>query len=373
MGSEAEKSVLRRKANVRDSATGPTAMDTTKALRFAMAKAGDEVLDIAVGVREVTQSKLLPDDLDDGLPDGPMIVKLCDDLDGVGVAIACVQSFSAVIEASTIGSVLSGEAAARKPTRTDAALFGTFLDAVLGRFGQYAQQCVDSPPVDGFRTGGALEDVRAAQLILADDTLRRYQITVDFGLGAKVGKLVLFVPDQRKKAPAAVKSAEDWSDALEKAVMGTTAQLRANLCSMKLPYSQIAELKTGDLVPLTKARLDGVSMVGSTGRQVLTAKLGRSGPVRAVRLNLLGQDEEQALTLENLATQAAGDMEGMPVAIPPEPSIVDAAPIDMPLGPELAANGVPDIDLVPATGPDAGAVLGAIDPIQMPEDDALPG
>ena len=365
MSSTAEQSVLRRKAHVRESAVGPSAMDTTKALRFAMAKAADEVLDVAVGVRDVAQSTLLPDDLDDGLPDGAMILKLGDDLDGIGVAFACLQSFSAVIEASTIGSVLTTEASPRKPTRTDAALFATFLDAVLERFGHYAGLCVDRPPVDGFRSAGVLEDLRAAQLALADETLRRYQITVDFGLGAKVGTLILCVPNQRKQAPAAVKTAQEWSEALEQAVMGTTAQLQANLCTLRLPYSDIAQLKPGDLLPLTKARLDGVSMVGSTGQKALTAKLGRSGPLRAVRLNLAGDDVQQTLTLENLATQASAEMQAMPVAIP-------AAPLDISASAEPGLGDLPDIDLAPTPG-DPGAVLGAIEPMQLPEEDALMG
>ena len=126
MSSQADQSILRRKASARQSASGPTAMDIPKAMRFAMAKAGDLILQAPVGVRDVEEDTLLPDDIDTGLPDTPLLLRLEDDTGCVGLAVACVQTVGAVIEVVAEGDDLFGhDLELGAQTRQRGALVGT--------------------------------------------------------------------------------------------------------------------------------------------------------------------------------------------------------------------------------------------------------
>ena len=379
MTSEADRSALRRKTSAHKSAAAPTAMDTAKAVRFSMARAGDLVLDVALGVRDVVEDTLLPDELPDGLPESPLFLQMKDELTGIGAAIICPQAIGAVIEAQTIGTILPMEADNRKPTRTDAALVSAFLDQFLRGFGELAHACHERPPVDGFQTAGALEDARATQMVLHDETLRRYKITVDFGLGAKVGTIILIFPHERRKTPMAVKNAQDWSESLEKAVMGTSARLQAVLCTMTVPLADITALSVGDLLPLKGASLTGVSMIGSSGKQVLRAQLGRSGPVRAVRLRMSDEEDSAPVGLEALAARVASDM-GAVRSLPPTTGAElgeTLGAIDLnaePMGQDAQmAPSLGDIEMETAMPGEGGATLGAIEPIQIPESEVIQG
>ncbi|KMW57136.1 Flagellar motor switch protein [Candidatus Rhodobacter oscarellae] len=360
-------------------------MDTAKAMRFAMAKAGDNVLETPVGVREVSEGTLLPDDLPEGLPDNPLLVRIEDELGNNGVAICCQQTVGAVIEASTMGTVLPVEAPERAPTRTDAALVGAFLDSFLVKFGEFAETCEERPPVEGFHTEERLDDPRAAQMVLPDATHRRYRVTLDFGLGAKVGQMILIFPNSRKEIPSAVKSAEEWSASLEKAVMGTSARIDAVICRTKVSLAEVTNWSPGDVVPLEGAALNNLMLYGASGKKVTRAKMGRAGPFRAVRV-IMGADADnlsEPSALDALAISAAQDMglAALPPAAPPPPAPLGAAeppplggidlPGDIDTGPSLGGIDLPGGD-PPALGgidlpTDAGAEPPALGGIDLPD------
>ncbi|MCG6902320.1 MAG: FliM/FliN family flagellar motor switch protein [Rhodobacter sp.] len=286
MRDEAAPSVLRRMAGSRAEAAGPGEMTAAKALRNAFARAGDEVLATIVDVHDVAETSILPDALGNDLPESALFLRLEGPGLAVGLVVACPQVVAAVIEAQTMGAVLNTAAVNRKPTRTDAVLVGGFLGKVLGAFGVMAQGCVPRPPVDGYRCGAGLADARAAQMFLADVAHRSFRIGLDFANGAKTGTLSLNFPVDRGSGALPGQSAENWHATLENAVMGTAARIEAVLCRIKLPLADVAALTVGDCLPLSGATLDGVLLVGSNGSPVMRARLGRSGSVRAVRLDL---------------------------------------------------------------------------------------
>lgn len=286
MRDEAETPVLRRMAGLRSEAAGLAEMTAAKALRNAMAKAGDDVLGTVVGVRDVIQDTLLPETLAEGLPDRALIMRLNGPGVAAGLAVACPQVVAAVIEAQTMGRVLAATAADRRPTPTDAVLVAGFLDAALLGFATLARRCASPPPVAGYTRGPTLADARAAQMLLAVAAHCCFRVELDFGDGAKTGKLVLVYPSGGVAGSAGQEGRDLWQATLKNAVMGTAARMEAVLCRLRLPLADVAQLAVGDSLTLAGVSLDGVSLVGADGATVLTARLGRSGPVRAVRLHL---------------------------------------------------------------------------------------
>ncbi|MCP3971618.1 MAG: FliM/FliN family flagellar motor switch protein [Rhodobacteraceae bacterium] len=349
MADSAAMSVLQRMAAPKGVVTGLSEMTPARALRHALARAGDEVLGTAVGLREMAEGTMVPDDIAEGLPE-PALFLLLEGADGArGVAIACAQVVGAVIEAQTIGQVLQTAAAERCPTRTDAALVGSFLDPALGLFGALLTGCAAPPPVDGFTCGAALTDARAVQMVLADAAHLRFRMEIDFALGAKTGKLQLVLPAERTASPAARKSAENWQGTLEKAVLGTSARLEAVLCRLRLPLAEITRFQVGDTLPLDGAGLDDVSLEGPVGATLIKARLGRSGPVRAVRLMLGGPPPAAPVMQQGAIASAAAPVPGpmdlesgldaAPMGL--EPGMLDVAPLEV--APLAAMDlGLPD-------------------------------
>lgn len=286
MGDEAAIPVLRRKAGGGRATPRAPSMTPEKALRAAAARAGDAALSVPVSLRGLTMATDAPEVLVDGLPD-PALYVLLDGPDGqTALAVACPQVVAAVIEAQTLGHVLPGEAATRRPTGTDAAMLADFLDRVLASFAATAGACPDLPPLAGYRHGRVLADARAGAMALADLPHRRITAELDFGLGAKTGTLVLAYPAERPSGSSRGSEQALWRATLHRAVMGTEARLEAVLCHLQRPLADLAALSVGDMVPLGHAALTGVSLRGPDGRKVVTGKLGRSGPMRAVRVQL---------------------------------------------------------------------------------------
>lgn len=378
MTADAAPSVLRRKTRTSPAAVGPSAMDVPKAIRIALARAGDVVLDAPVSVRGVAIDGLLPERLGQDGVENPLLMRLKDGQSATGLLVICSQTLAAVIEASTLGTVFAGEAPVRKPTKTDAALIRGFADAFLGHFGALSEEIAHPPPVAGYTTVAPFEDMRAAQMTLADAAHKRFRITVDFGLGAKVGQIDLVLPTHRDPVQTEADAEADWSDALERTVLATSAEIEAVLGRIALPLEHVAALKPGDVIPLPEISVDDVSLIAPTGKRVAGARLGRAGAARAVRIRLVEPEGSPPLPgLDPLGMDAAADHGGPgPLSLPP--ALTDgAADLALPnAGMDLHATQPEPLSLDPAPMalaaseidfPQAGAA--AIDPNAL----ALPG
>jgi flagellar motor switch protein FliM len=386
MTAEAAHSALRRKARASQASVAPTAMDAKKAVRVAMSRAGEAVLDVAVGVRQIVIDPVMPDMLSEAQIENALLMRVEDKNGAHGLVMLCPQVVGAIIEASTLGTVFPIEAEIRPPTDTDAVLSRGFLDYFFKIFGILVEEIPHPPPVAGYVMDQVYVDLRTAQMALADAAHKRYTITLDFGLGAKVGHAVLVLPAQREAPPEQVADSDSWGDALEKAVMGTQAHLEARLGAVRLSLAEVTALKVGDVLPLKDSSVNSVSLIGPTGQRVSGARLGRAGPMRAVRVRLV--EEEDGAPQHDMAAmgEMGGEMPALgampapaaPLSLPPaDDGFGDgdfgAAPLDGDMGAPLdgmAMDAAPlDLDI----GGDAGGMLGAIEPIQVPADEANPG
>ncbi len=297
----AEKSVLRRMVGARvKPAVSSNAMTPMKALRSALVRAGEDKLAVPMGLIEMTETRTGIDEVTKELPDPSLILRLNGPAGAVGLAIVCPQVTAAVIEAKTVGRVVEGAAQDRKATRTDARLVSGFLDYLLGKFAGLAEGCEDIPAVAGFTTGVALAEARVAVMALADEKHVRYQMQVDFAGGAKTGQLFLIFPAEAVSAVKVDKVQEAWRGTMEKAVLGANSRLEAILCRMRLPLSELTALRPGDLLHLKDASLDNVSVQATDQSKIITAQLGRSGPVRAIRVYLTGDPPKRSAPPEDM-------------------------------------------------------------------------
>lgn len=349
MSSEADQKVLRKKAGASPAAVGPTAMDVQKAMRFAAAKSGDSVLSVPVGVRAVSDSLLMPDDLEEGLPPDAMLLRLNDEGGSIGMAAIGLQAVAAVIEASTLGTVLAGETAERPPTRTDAMLVSAYLDAFLAGFGMIIAEVQRPPPVAGYRCTDPFADLRAAQLVLADAAHIRYDITFDFGLGAKVAPIVIVLPKERAAAAQAMPE-DEWTEALEKVVLSSAAEIQAILGRITLPLEQASNLTIGDVIPLEELSLDRVHLLDMTGKRAALGRLGRAGQNRAVRVNLVEEEEADGGAAPPMLQEFAA----------PQP-LPEPEPMGMPMAEPMALEA-------PMEAPQDA--LGMIEPMSIPASEA---
>lgn len=286
MADEAAIPVLRRKAGRARAAPEAPAMTPEKAMRTAVARAGDAALGVPVSMRALALGEGYPEKLAEDWPE-PALFALLQGADGRrALAVACPQAVAAAVEAQTMGQVLPGEAAERRPTRIDAAMLEGFLDALLGVFGDMAEGCEGLPGVAGYRCDRPVADARAGAMALEDVPHVSAAAELDFGLGAKAGRLALVFPARAAGRERGAPDGAMWRDRMQRSVLGSEARLQAVLCRMQRPLSAVTGLAVGDVVPLGAATLDGVALSGPGGRTVIRGRLGRSGAMRAVRVRI---------------------------------------------------------------------------------------
>ena len=217
---------------------------------------------------------------------------------GVGLLAVAPAVLQGMIEMLTMGRVAAaGADSPRKPTRTDAAMVAPWIDAALGDLETALAQEADIVWAGGWRYASYLDDPRPLGLMLEDTAYRVLRAEVDLSRGARQGNLLLILPAEgRGRLPAhvtATPQADDgllqraFSDALAEEVQSAECQLTAVLARVALPLSRIADLASGDLMPLPLAALDRISLEGVDGRRLAEGKLGQNRGMRAIKLTAL--------------------------------------------------------------------------------------
>lgn len=219
-----------------------------KALRLALAKAGQSVLRQVVdgsGVEDLTVSL---SKLDAALPEGGLYVLLHGPSEARGLLCLDRTVVGAITEGLTTGRISEAAPPDRAPTQTDCLLCQRFLVTLLTVF---AARLVGHPAAEwasGFVPEDPVDDLRRLPVLLDDELYRVMSITTDFAGGRRSGQITLVLPaagrlsNKPPEPPNTRDSAGDaaWTEAMAQALMPAEVTLEAVLYRITLPLSVIS-------------------------------------------------------------------------------------------------------------------------------------
>lgn len=283
--------LIRRKIDRGMAAQIEGAPGADRGWRLAMARAARDAMGLDLEVRQMSVLRHSLAELLDLPPDRALIALLDGPASGLGLIMLSPPVMSALIEMQTLGRVSDHPAAARKPTRTDAAMVAGVIDRALAGLEDALAEEADLVWAGGFRYASFLEDARPLGLLLEEETYRVMVAEVALAGGAKIGNVILALPaDGRGERPAAMPGTPDeaamhqFSAALGAQVMEADCTLQAVIARVTLPIRQVMALAVGDLLPMAHAALDAVAVETTAGRRISTAKLGQNRGMRAVKI-----------------------------------------------------------------------------------------
>ncbi|MBN8291630.1 FliM/FliN family flagellar motor switch protein [Rhodobacter sp. NTK016B] len=192
------------------------------------------------------------------------------------------QGFATVIEAMTIGRLGVAKPGIRRPTSTDSALLAEILDAALKGLGP-------EDPVTGFRCARPVPDHRLLPVLLDEIDYDLVALTAVLISGDVTRPLRLMLalpplPEDPVDPSDTDTPAPSWTEAIEDAVMGASADLRAELGRLRLPLADVLALASGRALTLPLSNLEEVNLVALDGVTHAIGRLGQTRGMRAVRL-----------------------------------------------------------------------------------------
>lgn len=286
--------VIRRKIAAQKAILAEGGPGADRSWRLALARAARDKLTLPLEVQALSLDRRSLAELLELPPDRALIAVLQGPADGLGLLVLSPPVLAAMIEVQTLGKVGNGALAARKPTRTDAAMVAEVLDAALENLEILLAQEADLIWAGGFRYASFLDDPRPLGLLLEDVGYRVLTAEVSLGLGARSGAVLLVLPaDGRGAQPVAQvalaeaepQSGPAFAQALAEQVEEAGCVLDAVLSRVSLPLNRVLDLKIGELVTLTRAGIDRISFEGLDGRALAEGKLGQHRGMRAIRLS----------------------------------------------------------------------------------------
>ncbi len=261
---------------------------------------------VAQGRSRASRTGTLAELLD--LVDPLGFVGLLTSADGApGLVMIDPTGAAALIEAMTIGTLARQPPAPRRPTRTDAALLGDLVDAVLTELDANPDPADDLAP--GYCFERRVDDLRLLGVMLED---------VDFTLGvlgfdlhadttSRAGEFIVALPqpalsfaplEPELPAPSVLDLPDTrWQTALENAVHGAPAELGAALGRVTLPLSEVMALGIGSQLLMPLSLLEEVQLETLDRRTLGHGRLGQFRGQRALRLTALafGSEDQGAL------------------------------------------------------------------------------
>ena len=278
-------SVVRLKRGGAEGAPDQAAVERVVAL--SLARAGQDELGMPMRMSRLRQERRVLAEVVETLPE-PALILVLDDKAGEGLATAVIDAglMAGMVEALTTGTVTAGEGAARRATRTDAALLAPVIDCMMSALEAAAGEAGLVALARGFRFASVAEGGRALSLLLEDGVYRLLAVDVDLAMGARQGQLWLALPEARPSVmPQVADSASlRFRADLQAQVEGAQVRLEAVLHRLTLSLGQVMALQVGQPLALPRADVARIAVEGLDGRPVATARLGRHGGMRALRL-----------------------------------------------------------------------------------------
>ncbi len=285
MASQGNHSIIHRKAQGGRLDFDARVMSPAKALRLALAKSADRLLDLVLTVTTVEQISLAQGKLRDVAgSDGLLIV-----LDGAagarGAAKFDMQFLAGLIEMQTTGFVKAAEAEPRPVTITDAAMVAPMLNAVMQGFDAELSEAWAEHRAPGFRFGDMVEDGRALALLLDAPEYDMFQLNVDLAEGAKAGRLTLILPVQPTIEEAVQGPGAQTGDmrSIRDHALEAPVTMDAIMARIKMPLNEICQLEGGDLLTVPAECLSKTELVAAGNHVVSEVLLGQMNGFRAVR------------------------------------------------------------------------------------------
>lgn len=322
MGSQDQHSVIQRKARAARDVFETREMSPAKALRLSLAREADALFDLALTVATVEQMRLPLADIGSVLDDDGLLVLLDGAGGGPGALRLDPAFLSALIEVQTIGSVQTGRARPRAPTRTDAAMVAPLIDAVLAGMDRQFTGAHETHPPLGLAFGDMVETLRALSLVLVGPDFDLLRLTVDIGPGIKTGKLDLLLPHRppsRAAAPDTDARAARASEDLGTVVLNAPIVLDAAIARLILPLREVWQFKPGDLVPIPREAIGDTVLLGTNGHVVARGRLGRMNGARALQISTSG-----TAPLSGAPEMAPAGQGVLPERAPADPSAAPA-------------------------------------------------
>ena len=271
-------------------AGGPAAEDSEALARLwslALARAVQDEMGVPLRLSGFRVERRSLAEIVEMLPEPALICALDEGAgEATGVAVLDAGLMAGMVEAMTTGAVTAVDGgAARRPTRTDAALLAPVLDRALTGLEAGASEAGLPEWARGFRFAATVDGGRGLSLMLEDVPYRLLVADVDLALGARAGPLLLGIPEGRAEARLAVPPPDGrFTEALAAQVAGSEARLEAVLSRLALPLGAVMNLQVGQEIVLPRAEIARIAVEGLDGRKVGAGKLGRQGNLRAVRL-----------------------------------------------------------------------------------------
>ena len=182
------RSALRRKAVAGRPAGEGAGLRPERAVRMALARAGQGVPGLDLRITELTDGRHVLAELLDMIPDHALLAMLEGPAEGLGLVAVAPPVLSGIVEVQTTGRLAKDERPPRKPTRTDAAMTVGLVDQALTELNEELADTSDIVWAGGFHFASFLDDPRPLGLLLEDIAYRVFTVTVTLGDGGRNGR-----------------------------------------------------------------------------------------------------------------------------------------------------------------------------------------
>ena len=308
--------VLQRKVAHAQSDRPSSEVTALRALRLSLARSGDALFDLPLGVLGGRQARAVPDHIADMLSDDDLLMVL--DCPGgmTGAVALSLPVVSSLIQQQTMCQVSDRPAEPRPYTDTDAAMCAPLIEDLLTRAHDLAEVEPDRSCFNNLRFGARGEDVRTVVLGLQAKRYRIFWLTLDIALGKHQGQMILVLPDAEEDPPQVEEPKSlDRETIATSPMLDVHVQMQAILVRLPMTLEKLNGLIVGDSLPIQRSQLDQTTLVSINGDVVARGRLGQMDGNRAVRL--LGAqtvprvEPDMVLNQDGFAPHAA--------ALPPRP------------------------------------------------------
>lgn len=279
-------------ANAREHAT-PIAAKLADAWSEIVPRIAEDMLGLTAAAGRL---RLAETDLRNGMDEaeeGWLIVRLERNESETGLLLVDPASLAALIEVQTSGRVNAGDPVERVPTATDAIMVADVVDAWLAGVDGMVEGGAGFENLTGYRFAGHFADTRAVLLSLPEGAYRTVEIAVNFQEGTRLGILRFLLPLEETIHPKP-SDARPIGAALAEAVMDAPAKVEAVLFNAPSTLGQVSGFKEGDMLRVPLGALAMVRLQNREGIKLAQARLGQLKGMRAVRVTLQTQQEDDA-------------------------------------------------------------------------------